>query len=62
MSIAFFVAGRYLRSKQREGFVSVIAYMAVGGVILGGYSGRAVIPPVVLWTPRDCYSALDFST
>ena len=35
MSIAFFVAGRYLRSKQREGFVSVIAYMAVGGVILG---------------------------
>ena len=35
MSIAFFVAGRYLRAKQREGFVSVIAYMAVGGVILG---------------------------
>ena len=35
MSIAFFVAGRYLRSKQCEGFVSVIAYMAVGGVILG---------------------------
>ena len=35
MSIALFVAGRYLRSSQREGFVSVIAYMAVGGVILG---------------------------
>ncbi|MEE3260115.1 MAG: FtsX-like permease family protein [Candidatus Latescibacterota bacterium] len=35
MSVAFFVAGRYLRSKQREGFVSVIAYMAVGGVIMG---------------------------
>ena len=35
MSIALFVAGRYLRSKQREGFFSVIAYMAVGGVILG---------------------------
>jgi lipoprotein-releasing system permease protein len=35
VSISFFVAGRYLRSKQREGFVSVIAYMAVGGVILG---------------------------
>jgi len=35
VSIALFVAGRYLRSKQREGFFSVIAYMAVGGVILG---------------------------
>ena len=35
MSIALFVAGRYLRSKQREGFFSAIAYMAVGGVILG---------------------------
>ena len=35
MSIALFVAGRYLRSKQRTGFFSVIAYMAVGGVILG---------------------------
>ncbi len=35
MSIALFVAGRYLRSKQREGFFSVIAYVAVGGVILG---------------------------
>ena len=35
MSIALFVACRYLRSKQREGFFSVIAYMAVGGVILG---------------------------
>ena len=35
MSIALFVAGRYLRSKQREGFFSVIAYMAVGGVVLG---------------------------
>ena len=35
MSIALFVAARYLRSKQREGFFSVIAYMAVGGVILG---------------------------
>ena len=35
MSIALFVAYRYLRSKQREGFFSVIAYMAVGGVILG---------------------------
>ena len=35
MSIALFVAYRYLRSKQREGFFSVIAYMAVGGVTLG---------------------------
>ena len=35
MSIALFVAYRYLRSKQREGFFSVIASMAVGGVILG---------------------------
>lgn len=35
MSVAFFVARRYLRSKETSGFVSVIAYMAVGGVVLG---------------------------
>jgi len=35
VSVASFIARRYLRSKQTSGFVSVIAYMAVGGVILG---------------------------
>jgi lipoprotein-releasing system permease protein len=35
VSVAFFVARRYLRSKETSGFVSVIAYMAVGGVVLG---------------------------
>jgi len=35
LSVAFFIARRYLRSKETSGFVSVIAYMAVGGVILG---------------------------
>ncbi len=35
MSVAFFIARRYLRSKETSGFVSVIAYMAVGGVVLG---------------------------
>jgi lipoprotein-releasing system permease protein len=31
----FFIARRYLRSKQRTGLISLIAYMAAGGVILG---------------------------
>ncbi len=35
MNISLFIALRYLRSKQTSGFVSVIAYMAVGGVVLG---------------------------
>ena len=35
MNISLFIARRYLRSKQTSGFVSVIAYMAVGGVVLG---------------------------
>ncbi len=35
MSVSLFIARRYLRSKQTSGFVSVIAYMAVGGVVLG---------------------------
>ncbi len=35
MNISLYVARRYLRSKQTSGFVSVIAYMAVGGVVLG---------------------------
>ena len=35
MNISLFIARRYLRSKQTSSFVSVIAYMAVGGVVLG---------------------------
>tara|TARA_B100001115_G_C15846686_1_gene427028 strand:- start:3084 stop:4346 length:1263 start_codon:yes stop_codon:yes gene_type:complete len=35
LNISLFIALRYLRSKQTSGFVSVIAYMAVGGVVLG---------------------------
>jgi len=30
-----FIAGRYLRSKQNAGFLSIITFIAVGGVILG---------------------------
>ena len=35
MAYEFFIARRYLRSKQRTGLISLIAYMAAGGVILG---------------------------
>ena len=35
MSYEFFIAKRYLQSKQHTGFISVVAFIAVGGVILG---------------------------
>ncbi len=35
MSYELFIARRYLRSKQTSGFISLIAYIAAGGVILG---------------------------
>lgn len=35
MSCELFIARRYLQSKQRAGFLSVITFIAVGGVILG---------------------------
>ena len=35
MPYELFIAKRYLRSKQTSGFISVIAYIAAGGVVLG---------------------------
>lgn len=35
MAHEFFIARRYLRSTQKRGFISLISYMAVGGVVLG---------------------------
>ena len=35
MPYEFFIAKRYLQSKQHSGFISVVAFIAVGGVILG---------------------------
>ena len=35
MRYEFFIARRYLQSKQHAGFISVVAFIAVGGVILG---------------------------
>lgn len=35
MSHELFIARRYLRSGQKAGFISLISYMAVGGVVLG---------------------------
>ena len=35
MAHEFFIAKRYLRSTQKRGFISLISYMAVGGVVLG---------------------------
>ena len=35
MGYELFIARRYLRAKQKAGFISLITYIAVGGVILG---------------------------
>lgn len=35
MSYEFFIAKRYLQSKQHTGFISIVAFIAVSGVILG---------------------------
>ena len=35
MSYELFIARRYLQSKQKTGFLSIISFIAVGGVILG---------------------------
>ena len=35
MSYSLFIARRYLQSKQKTGFISVISFIAIGGVILG---------------------------
>ena len=35
MSYELFIARRYLQSKQKTGFLSVISFIAMGGVILG---------------------------
>jgi len=35
VSYELFIAKRYLRSKQTSGFISAIAYIAAGGVVLG---------------------------
>jgi lipoprotein-releasing system permease protein len=35
MSLEFFIAQRYLRSKHRTGFISLIAYISITGVMIG---------------------------
>ncbi len=35
MNVSLYVARRYLTSKKASGFISVIAYLAMGGVVLG---------------------------
>ena len=35
MSYEFFIAGRYLRSKRKTKFVSVITLISVGGILIG---------------------------
>jgi lipoprotein-releasing system permease protein len=35
LSYELFIARRYLQSKQKTGFISVISFIAIGGVILG---------------------------
>ena len=35
MAYELFIAKRYLRAKKRHGFISLVTYVAAGGVILG---------------------------
>lgn len=35
MSYEFFIAKRYLRSKRKTGFISLITYISIGGVMVG---------------------------
>ncbi len=35
MSLEFFIAGRYLKAKRKEGFISLITLLSVTGVIVG---------------------------
>lgn len=35
MAVEFFIAGKYLRAKRKEGFISLITFLAVAGVVVG---------------------------
>ncbi len=35
MSLEFFIAGRYLRAKRKEGFISLITFFSIAGVAVG---------------------------
>ncbi|MCF7809713.1 ABC transporter permease [bacterium] len=35
MNYEFFIANRYLRSKRRSGFISLITYISAGGIMIG---------------------------
>ena len=35
MTYEFFVAKRYFRSKRRTGFISLINYLSIAGVMIG---------------------------
>ncbi len=35
MSLEFFIAGRYLRAKRKEGFISLITFFSIAGVTVG---------------------------
>lgn len=35
MSLELFIAKRYLRAKRRTGFISIITYVSIGGVMIG---------------------------
>ncbi len=35
MAVEFFIAGKYLKAKRKEGFISLISFLAVAGVTVG---------------------------
>ena len=35
MSLEFFIAGKYLKAKRKEGFISLITLLSVAGVTVG---------------------------
>ena len=50
MNVSLYVARRYLTSKKASGFISVIAYLAMGGVVLGERKIYFLIPITALAT------------
>ncbi len=35
MGVEFFIAGKYLKAKRKEGFISLITFLSVAGVTVG---------------------------
>ena len=54
MSFELFIAKRYLKSKRRTGFISIITYISIGGVTIGvtDHDEDVVVEGVSSWFCR----------